>query len=181
LWKSEVREAFSTPFPPRINVAGVVLPLRVHAVSIGLSTTATRQAEAPSDILTLRSTVRRVLVDRDSNNKPVHGLTANDFVVAEDGQPQSILSCDIHDFDTPSISLPANAPHMAPNNFVNIPPAPERGPLYVILYDLANIEIDDQLDARRQVMKFIKNMPPRPFLRDLSGQELRVFPGRRLL
>ena len=48
---------------------------------------------------------------------------------------------------------------MPPNHFVNIPPTPERGPLYVILYDLVNIEIDDQLDARRQVMKFIKNMP----------------------
>ena len=126
--------------------------------------------ETPSDILTLRSTVRRVLVDvvvRDSNNKPVHGLTAKDFVVAEDGRPQSILSFDVHDFDTPSISLPANAPHMAPNNFVNIPPTPERGPLYVILYDLANIEIDDQLDARRQVMKFIKNMP--------EGERMAIF------
>ena len=29
----------------------------------------------------------------------------------------------------------------------------------IILYDLADIDIDDQIDARRQVMKFIKNMP----------------------
>lgn len=115
-----------------------------------------------SDTLTFHTSVRRVVVDvvvRDSNNKPVHGLKASDFVVAEDGHPQSVLSFDAYNLETPSIALPPNAPHQPPNHFVNIPPIPERGPLYVILYDLANIEIDDQLDARRQVMKFIKNMP----------------------
>ena len=122
----------------------------------------TKNAAAPTEIPTFRTTVRRVVVDvvvRDSNNRPVHGLTAKDFVVAEDGQLQNILSFDVFNLDTPSIALPPNAPHPPPNHFVNIPPTPERGPLYVILYDLVNIEPGDQLDARRQVMKFIKSMP----------------------
>jgi VWFA-related protein len=120
------------------------------------------KTEATPQITTFRTTVRRVIVDvvvRDSNNQPVHGLKASDFIVAEDGHPQNILSFDVFNIDTPSISMPPNTPHMPPNHFVNIPAAPERGPLYVILYDLANIEIEDQLDARRQVMKFIKSMP----------------------
>jgi VWFA-related protein len=115
-----------------------------------------------SETPTFRTTVRRVIVDvvvRDSNNKPVHGLTARDFVVAEDGRPQEVLSFDVHDFDSPSISLPPNAPHQPINHFVNIPAIPERGPLYVILYDLVNMEIDDQIDARRQVLKFINSKP----------------------
>ncbi|MGC1645838.1 MAG: VWA domain-containing protein [Candidatus Sulfotelmatobacter sp.] len=119
------------------------------------------QAKTES-IPTFRTTVRRVVVDvvvRDSANRPVHGLKASDFIVAENGQPQNILSFDVFDLEKPSISLPPNAPHMPPNHFVNIPPTPEHGPLYVILYDLANIESEDQLDARRQVMKFIKSMP----------------------
>jgi VWFA-related protein len=123
---------------------------------------ATATQQPATDTLTFRSTVRRVVVDvvvRDSNNKPVHGLKASDFIVAEDGHPQSVLSFDAFDLDTPSIAMPPNAPRQPPNHFVNIPPIPERGPLYVILYDLANIEKEDQLDARRQVMKFIKNMP----------------------
>ena len=106
--------------------------------------------------------MRRVIVDvvvRDSNNKPVHGLTAGDFVVAEDGHPQNILSFDTFNLNTPSIALPPNVPRPPVNHFVNIPPIPERGPLYVILYDMVNIDIGDQLDARRQVMKFIKSMP----------------------
>jgi VWFA-related protein len=116
----------------------------------------------PSNTPTFRATVRRVIVDvvvRDSNNQPVHGLTAKDFVVAEDGRVQNILSFDVHDFTAPSISLPPNAPHLPTNNFVNIPPIPERGPLYLILYDLVDTEPDDQMDARRQIMKFIKNKP----------------------
>jgi len=124
--------------------------------------TAQTKTEAIPQITTFRTTVRRVVVDvvvRDSANRPVHGLKASDFVVAEDGQPQNILTFDVFDLEKPSISLPPNAPHMPPNHFVNIPPTPERGPLYLILYDLANIEIEDQLDARRQVMKFIKSMP----------------------
>ena len=125
--------------------------------------TASTQAETEaSDTLTFRTTVRRVIVDvvvRDSNNKPVHGLTASDFFIFEDGHPQSLLAFDVHNFDTPSISLPANSPHLAVNSFVNIPIVPEHGPLYVILYDLVNMEDDDQIDARRQILKFIKSKP----------------------
>lgn len=112
--------------------------------------------------LTIRQTVRRVVVDvvvRDSNNNPVHGLTAADFLVSENSQPQTVLSFDVNSFDTPSISLPADSPHPTPNNFVNLPTTPEHGPLYVILYDLANMEVDDQIDARRQALKFIDAKP----------------------
>jgi|SRR5580658_3595119 VWFA-related protein len=120
------------------------------------------EPQQPSDTLTFRTTVRRVIVDvvvRDSNNQPVRGLTAKDFIVAEDGHPQNILSFDVYNLDAPSISLPPNAPHPPVNHFVNIPQIPERGPLYVILYDLADTDMADQIDARRQVMKFIKSKP----------------------
>jgi VWFA-related protein len=137
------------------------------AVNFSLAQDAQQPA---SDTLTFHTTVRRVVVDvvvRDSNNKPVHGLKASDFLVAEDGHPQSVLSFDAFDLDKTSISMPPNAPHQPPNHFVNIPPIAERGPLYIILYDLANIEIPDQLDARRQVMKFIKSMP--------DGERMAIF------
>jgi VWFA-related protein len=119
--------------------------------------------QAPGEVPTFHATVRRVIVDvvvRDANNKPVHGLKPSDFVVAEDGHPQQVLSFDSYTLDTPSIALPPNAPHPPPNHFVNIPAVAERGPLYVILYDLADIEkLEDQIDARRQTIKFIKSKP----------------------
>jgi len=110
----------------------------------------------------LRKNVRRVIVDvvvRDSTNQPVRGLVAKDFSVSEDGTSQHIASFEAHEFDTPSISLPHDAPPLPPNVFVNVPKAPEHGPLYVILYDMVNMDRDDQAYARQQVMKFLRTIP----------------------
>ena len=114
------------------------------------------------DILVLKKTVRRVVVDvvvRDSDGKPVHGLTAKDFTVAEDRHSQQVLSFDVHNFETSPVVLPPDAPHLPPNVFVNVPTTAERGPLYVILYDLVNMENEDQMPARQQVLDFIRNKP----------------------
>ena len=138
------------------------LPQSDSAAPISQNTSSAQAKTEASDTLTLRTTVRRVIVDvvvRDSNNKPVHGLTAKDFLVAEDGSPQNVLTFDVHDLEASSIAIPANAPRMPANNFVNIPVTPEHGPLYVILYDMVNMEQDDQIDARRQILKFIANKP----------------------
>ncbi len=118
--------------------------------------------EAQESTLTIRQTVRRVIVDvmvRDANGKPVHGLTANDFSITEDKQPQRILSFDVYDFDKASISRAPNAPPLPPGVFENIPKVPERGPLYVMLLDLVNTETTDQMTARQQVLKFIRSKP----------------------
>lgn len=120
----------------------------------------TQSPASPSPVF--RSTVRRVVVDivvRDSDGKPAHGLISKDFSVLEDGKPQHILSFDVYDFDKPSVSLPPDAPAQPLNTFVNIPTAPERGPLYAILYDMVNMEVDDQIPARQQVLKFINSKP----------------------
>ncbi|MGA7752110.1 MAG: VWA domain-containing protein [Candidatus Sulfotelmatobacter sp.] len=123
--------------------------------------------QSPADMrsapqLTIRQTVRRVVVDvmvSDAHGKPVHGLTANDFSIIEDEEQQRILSFDAYDFDKPSISRGPNAPPLPPNVFVNVPAAPEHGPLYVILYDLVNTEMEDQMTARGQILKFIRSKP----------------------
>lgn len=118
--------------------------------------------QTPAPTLTIRETVRRVIVDvmvRDGNGKPVHGLKAGDFTLTEDKQPQRILSFDVYDFDKPSISRGPNARPLPPNVFVNVPDTPERGPLYVILYDLVNTEQEDQMTSRQQILKFIKSKP----------------------
>ncbi len=84
--------------------------------------------------LVIKENVRRVIVDvvvTDSSRKPVHGLTRKDFSVSEDGKSQKILSFDVHDLD--STFVPPKLPPLPPNTFVNVPAAPERGPLYVLL------------------------------------------------
>jgi len=90
----------------------------------------------------------------------VRGLERDDFSVAEDGKPQRVLSFDVHDFDAAPEGSPFQSTALPPNTFVNVPETPERGPLYVILYDMVNMGMDDQGAARKQLLRFISGKPP---------------------
>lgn len=110
--------------------------------------------------LTIKKSVRQVIVDvvvTDAHGKPIHGLTRNDFQINEDGAPQKVLSFEAHTLDA-ALDMP-KLPRLPANTFINLPPAPERGPLYVLLLDLVNTSQEDQITARQQLLKFIKNKP----------------------
>ena len=112
--------------------------------------------------LVFKSVVNRVVVDvvvTDDKGKAVLDLNPRDFLVTEDSVPQRVLSFDVHDLDKASESLPPNLPPLPTNTFLNLPKAPEKGPLYVLLLDLVNTEIPDQMWARQQLLKFIKEKP----------------------
>ncbi|MGA2672180.1 MAG: VWA domain-containing protein [Terracidiphilus sp.] len=117
-------------------------------------------AAPPSSGVVVRTTVRNVVVDvvvTDDMGRPVRGLSRENFSVAEDGQPQKILGFDRHDMDTLAATVP---PKMPANTFTNLPTQPERGPLYVLLYDMANTKDDDQIFARHQLVQFMNSKPP---------------------
>lgn len=118
--------------------------------------------KAEASDLVIHQNVRRVVVDvvvSDAMGNPVRGLTASDFAIAEDGKTQRIHSFDVHDFDSASDSLPKPPASLPKNTFVNVPAGPERGPLYVLLLDLLNMEVDDQPAAREQLLKFARSKP----------------------
>lgn len=130
----------------------------------------TQGATQPKTIL--RTTVRRVVLDvvvSDAKGRPVRGLSKADFVVTEDGQPQRILSCDANGFAEQMDYLPPSLPAQPANTFINLPSSPEKGPLYVLLYDLTNMDTPDQMTspddlhaqlvARQQMMRFIEEKP----------------------
>ncbi|MGA9671985.1 MAG: hypothetical protein WBQ94_22425, partial [Terracidiphilus sp.] len=48
---------------------------------------------------------------------------------------------------------------MPTNTFVNLPTEPERGPLYVLYYDMVNTPMDDQMTAHKQLLDFIDHAP----------------------
>jgi VWFA-related protein len=119
-----------------------------------------------------KANVRRVVVDvvvTDSTGQPVPGLTKQDFSVSEDNKPQQVLSFDTTGFDAGMDYLPPKLPPQPPNTFVNLPNTPEKGPLYVLLYDLVNMDNPDQqvtpgdfsiqMTARQQMVKFIQEKP----------------------
>ena len=139
---------------------GTVVAQRTPVVSKLPADLDSQEAEASG--LVFHSSVRRVVVDvvvSDSSGKSVSGLSARDFSIAEDGKPQRVRSFDIHDFDTVSASLPKAPAFLPTNTFVNVPSNPERGPLYVLLLDLLNMEVDNQPAAREQLLKFALSKP----------------------
>jgi len=132
------------------------------------------QTDPPANSTTVfRTNVRRVVVDvvvTDSSGKAVRGLTKEDFSLSEDGKPQQILSFDANGFNAGMDFQPPNLPPEPPNYFVNLPTTPEKGPLYVLLYDLVNMDNEDQMAltvnqhgdqmfARQQLIRFIQNKP----------------------
>ena len=114
---------------------------------------------------TLSVTSRRVVLDvvvTDKDHNAVHGLTAHDFSIFEDDQPQIIKSFEAFSFGPPQ---PVNAPRVSlpPGTFMNLQTTDERGPLYVIVYDavhMAHNDVeDDQIRARRQLAQFLASKP----------------------
>ncbi len=110
------------------------------------------------------------VVVTDSKGQPVSGLTKADFSVSEDGKPQQVLSFDANGFSSAMDYTPPKLPPEPPNTFVNLPTTPEKGPLYVLLYDLVNMDNQDQMEltvnqhhdqmfGRQQLLKFIENKP----------------------
>ncbi len=122
----------------------------------------TQQQNVEAPTFTLRTTVRRVIVDvvvTDSKGKPVPALKASDFSLTEDGKPQRTLSFDAHGFNGAMDYTPQSVPPGPPNTFINLPSSPERGPLNVLLLDLVNTAPDDQIFARKQLRRFVEEKP----------------------
>jgi len=167
-----------SPFPLRplgkIALSAFSISLFSASISIAQQSAPPPQSSTPDAAATVfKTNVRRVVVDvvvSDSKGKPVPGLTKQDFAVSEDDKPQQVLSFDATGFDAGMDYLPPKLPPEPPNTFVNLPPTPEKGPLYVLLYDLVNMDNQDQMAltvnqhadqmfGRQQLIKFIQSKP----------------------
>jgi len=129
--------------------------------------------------IVLKQTVRRVRVDvvvTDAQGRPVAGLKASDFHVAEDRKPQSIRQFEWHSDENPQPALPKR-PLLPSRTFMNLPEAPEHGPLMVLLYDALNTPVADQLNARAQMLEFLKKSTGRRIAIFYLGDRLRLLQG----
>jgi len=149
----------------RLVFATVLLSLSFALSSDGATTAKSGSADAKhGNVVTaaaqgpvFRLDVRRVPLDvvvTDKQGNPVRGLRKEDFVVKEDGKTQKVLSFDFEDGSKITF-VPPKLPPPPPNTFVNIPTTPERGPLYVLYYDLVNTSQVDQMSFRRQLLEFV--------------------------
>jgi VWFA-related protein len=138
-----------------------------------------KQNTAQDSGIVLRQTVRRVRVDvvvTDAKGHPVAGLQASDFRVAEDGKPQSIRQFEYRGDENAAATVPMRPP-LPPHTFMNLPEAPEHGPLTVLLYDVLNTPLDAQLSARTQMVEFIRRSAGRRIAIFVLGDRLRLLQG----
>jgi VWFA-related protein len=123
------------------------------------------QTEAPA---TIQVTSRIVYVDvvvHDGSGHLVRGLTQKDFQVSEDGKPQQIDYFVAHSYDLSAAhSLP---PSHAKNEFSNVPVSGPAGSVNMILFDMVNTAPENQQFARKQMLAFLKALPP--------GQQVALF------
>jgi VWFA-related protein len=147
------------------SVFGLVL-LATLCLPAAMAQTPSASGQTATEMpgLVLEQTVRRVVVDvvvTDSHGNPVTGLTADDFRVFEDGQPQGIRQFDAHTPESGQM-LPARPSVLPVDTFVNLPVTTEdeHAPLTVILFDALNTSLRDQLYARQQMIRFLNQLPP---------------------
>jgi len=112
-------------------------------------------------VTTIRTSSDLVVVDvvaSDSQQNPVHKLTAADFTVLEDGKPQTLKIFEEHATSTPAPLPPL--PKVDRGIFTNYSIAPANGALNILLLDKLNTPMDAQSVVRDQVLKYLKDVPP---------------------
>lgn len=142
------------------TLASIVL-MAAHHSPAQQTPAAQSTPQAITPVATLHAESRIVLADitvTDRHGNPVHGLTAGDFQVFDNGQPQRIASFEEHNSESSASTetySPAPASGVATNRFQQLPPV-----LNVLLLDTTNLELPDQMYLRIQLTKFLKTLPP---------------------
>ena len=168
---------FSAP-PGRASIVLLAAAL-AWAGGLAAQQQKTNENEAQDLGLVLSQTVRRVRVDvvvTDAEGRPVSGLHSGDFQVAEDGKQQPVRQFEWHNGEGDATSVPL-LPSLPAGTFMNLPTAPVRGPLTVLLYDILNTPINDQLNARAQMVQFLKNNQGRRMAIFVLGEQLHIVQG----
>jgi VWFA-related protein len=141
--------------------SGAVASSQAGASTGVASGTASGQGQA---VTTLKEAAQLVVVDvvvTDANHRPVHGLTAKDFSVSENGAPQVVKNFEEHTAASVADATKfAAMPKLPPGVFTNYTPAPATGSVTLILLDALNTPIGDQAYVRQQLLAYLKSRPP---------------------
>ncbi|HEY3840317.1 MAG TPA: VWA domain-containing protein, partial [Bryobacteraceae bacterium] len=121
---------------------------------------------APSDQPILRVTTRLIqlnVVAQDRHGNPVTDLTKEDFVLKDAGRDQKIAVFSLErSLATPSAPIGGHVlagQALPPNTFTNRVEQ-KVGAVTVVLFDCLNTKITDYIQAKAQLVKYIKQMGP---------------------
>jgi VWFA-related protein len=139
------------------------------AVATILPAPLSSQTATPADSVpkVFKTNARIVVLDvvvTAKNHRPVLGLHKEDFLLSENGKPQTITYFEEHTGAEPQ---PAKQPDLPPNVFTNIPQVKPSDALTVLLLDSLNTPLTDQGRVRAQVIKYLKKPQP--------GQRMAIF------
>ncbi len=132
------------------------------AVLLQLPVLAQKQSadsQAKDSPATLRTNVHLVVLDvvaMDDHGHPAADLNRDDFVVLEDGKPQQVKQFE----PRMSSSAPPSEPtaSLAPNEYRNVPVQVPNA-VNIVLLDMLNTQTQDQGEARRHLVSFLRAMP----------------------
>ncbi len=147
--------------------------LLAAAIALGVTSTSVLQAQessgpataspspaAEQPAATFHANSRLVLVDvvvTGRDDQPIKGLKASDFVLLEDGKPQSIAGMEEHDAGR---QTPAPPPiQLPPHQFTNFPVVASNRPITIVLLDTLNTQVLQEGYARKQMIAFLKSLP----------------------
>ena len=123
----------------------------------------------------LRVTARLVQVDvvvRDKKGQPITDLKQEDFEVTDQGKPQKIS---VFAIESNQKAIGRAGP-LPPNTFSNLPSRQGASQnLTVILFDTLNTGVIDQVNAKREVLRFLRQIQPQDRVAIYGlGAQLRV-------
>jgi VWFA-related protein len=126
---------------------------------------------SPDNQTVLKQTVNNVLVDivvTDKDGQPIHGLTKEQFHIAENGTPQTIAFFEEHN-DAPPANTPKPAApvQLPPDVYTNFQSVPARGPLLIMLMDALNTPTADQVKVRTAMLDYLRQAP--------AGAQIAIF------
>ena len=148
-------------FSPYLASLLIALPLASSAFAPAEQAPKNKKPSTEQDGLVLHMMVRRIPLDivvTDKQGNPVKNLRKEDFTVTEDKKEQRILSFEY--VDSAQAFIPPKLPPLPPNTFVDLPSQPERGPLYILYYDMVNTAPEDQMVFHKQLLDFVDNAQP---------------------
>src|ERR1700752_1758154 len=143
-----------------LHLSPIVVCASFYAVLSSLPISA--QDSADHDTPVFQAETRQVLVDvvvRDHAGQFIAGLKPDAFTILEDGKPQKIVAMSMHT-QSATPAVPAAPLTLPPNQYTNYTVADPDRPLPLVLLDLLNTQAIDQSYARKQMIEFLRALPP---------------------
>jgi VWFA-related protein len=137
----------------------------------------TPAAPADNSPFVFKTSSRLVVVDVVATNgkgEPVTDLKADDFVLSEDGHPQTVRSFSFQQPAASDVGSEITEQKLAPGVVTNIPRSKKGDVWNVIVLDALNSPLLDQSSTRDQLLQVLAKLPDQPIAIYVLGGELRL-------